>query len=56
MDFFVVALIIEGNLEMFSSLLGTWIPFMLIFVSTLLVGLYSFHRPQRHERHGARVH
>lgn len=37
-DFFVVALIISRSLEMFASLLGTWIPFALIFVSTYLTG------------------
>jgi hypothetical protein len=37
-DFFLVALIIERSFEMFASPLGTWIPFALIFVSTLLVG------------------
>lgn len=38
MDFFVVALLIEKSFEMFSSLLGTWIPFFLIFISTYLTG------------------
>jgi hypothetical protein len=38
-DFFVVALLINKSLVMFASLLGTWIPFGLIFVSTLLTGL-----------------
>ena len=38
MDFFVVALLINRSLEMFTSLLGTWIPFTLIFLSTYLVG------------------
>jgi|WetSurMetagenome_2_1015567.scaffolds.fasta_scaffold623193_1 hypothetical protein len=38
-DFFVVALIILNSLEMFSSILGTWIPFGLIFVSTYLGGV-----------------
>ncbi len=37
-DFFVVALIVSRSLEMFASLLGTWIPFALIFVSTYLTG------------------
>lgn len=40
-DFFVVALLIYGNLEMFRGLLGTWIPFALIFASTYLTGLFS---------------
>jgi hypothetical protein len=39
MDFFVVALLILGSLEMFASPLGTWIPFALIFLSTYLTGL-----------------
>ena len=38
-DFFVVGLLINGSLSMFSSLRGTWIPFALIFTSTLIVGL-----------------
>jgi hypothetical protein len=38
-DFFVVALLINRSLEMFASLLGTWIPFALIFASTYLTGL-----------------
>lgn len=38
-DFFVVALLINSSLEMFTSLLGTWIPFALIFLSTYLVGI-----------------
>ncbi len=38
-DFFVVALMINRSLEMFASLLGTWIPFVLIFTSVYLTGL-----------------
>ena len=38
MDFFVVALLINRSLDMFTSLLGTWIPFALIFTSTWLTG------------------
>jgi hypothetical protein len=37
-DFFVVALLILGSLEMFTSLLGTWIPFALIFSATYWTG------------------
>jgi len=39
MDFFVVALLIEGNLRMFGNVLGTWIPFILIFIATYYTGL-----------------
>lgn len=39
-DFFVVALLINRSLDMFRSLLGTWIPFALIFASTYLTGFY----------------
>ena len=38
MDFFVVAMLINRSFEMFTSLLGTWIPFALIFASTHLTG------------------
>lgn len=37
-DFFVVALLINKSLAMFTSLLGTWIPFVLIFLSSYLTG------------------
>ena len=38
-DFFVVALLINRSLDMFTSLLGTWIPFALITSSTYLTGV-----------------
>jgi len=38
MDFFVVALLINQSLDMFSSVLGTWLPFSLIFLSTWITG------------------
>ena len=38
-DFFVFALLVNRSLAMFASLLGTWIPFALIFASTYLTGL-----------------
>jgi hypothetical protein len=41
LDFFVVALLILHSLDMFASLLGTWIPFALIFISTWLTGLFT---------------
>jgi hypothetical protein len=40
MDFFIVAVLINKSFEMFTSLLGTWIPFTLIFSSTYLTGKY----------------
>lgn len=40
MDFFVVAFAIMRSFEMFTSALGTWIPFVLIFLSTYATGMY----------------
>ena len=37
---FLVALVIIQSLAMFASVLGTWIPFALIFASTYLTGWY----------------
>lgn len=39
MDVFVVAPLIERSFAMFESILGTWLPFLLIFVSTWWTGL-----------------
>jgi hypothetical protein len=36
----VVAPLFERSFAMFASVLGTWIPFALIFLSTYLVGWY----------------
>jgi hypothetical protein len=44
MDFFVVAMLINRSFEMFTSLIGTWIPFALIFTSTYLTGLLTVNR------------
>ena len=38
MDVFLVAMFIEKSCEMFTSLLGTWIPFILIFLATCFTG------------------
>jgi hypothetical protein len=46
MDFFVVALLLNRSLEMFASLLGTWIPFALIFTATYVTGVYMGRKPQ----------
>ncbi len=48
MDVFVIALFVEKSFAMFTSLLGTWIPFSLIFLSTCLTGLLreKARRPQ----------
>ncbi len=40
MDVFVVALLVIKSFEMFASLIGTWIPFALIFLSTYLTARY----------------
>jgi hypothetical protein len=41
MDALLVAPIFEKSFAMFASLLGTWIPFTLIFVAIYLVGTIS---------------
>lgn len=38
MDFIVVALLINKSLAMFGNVLGTWIPFILIFISVYYTG------------------
>jgi len=40
MDAGLVAPVFEQSYEMFTSLIGTWIPFLLIFLSTYLTGKY----------------
>ena len=40
LDFFVVSLLINKNFDMFLSPIGTWIPFLLIFLSTFLTGSF----------------
>jgi multidrug transporter EmrE-like cation transporter len=40
LDFFLTATIILQDYAMFYSLIGTWIPFALIFTGALLVGYY----------------
>jgi hypothetical protein len=34
----LVAIVILGSLDMFTSVLGTWFPFSMIFASTYLTG------------------
>ena len=40
MDVFVVAMLIQHSFEMFTSFAGTWLPFILIFGSTYLTGVF----------------
>ena len=40
-DFFLVALLIQKSFVMFSSIIGTWIPFLSIFLSTYLAGIFT---------------
>jgi hypothetical protein len=40
MDAGLVAPVFEKSYKMFNSLLGTWIPFLLIFLSTYITGLF----------------
>jgi len=39
-DFIIVALLIERSFDMFGSLIGTWIPWAFLFLSTWLTGRY----------------
>ena len=41
MDAGLVAPVFEKSFEMFTSFLGTWLPFTLIFCSTLVTGLIA---------------
>jgi peptidoglycan biosynthesis protein MviN/MurJ (putative lipid II flippase) len=47
MDAFVIAIFVEKSFAMFASILGTWIPFALIFLSTWLVGTYTLQRKRQ---------
>ncbi len=38
LDIFLVAMIFEKSFAMFASVLGTWIPFALIFAATYVTG------------------
>ena len=38
-DFFIVALVVERSLVMFESIMGTWLPFLFIFLTVWLTGL-----------------
>lgn len=40
LDTFVVALLIERSFEMFGSILGTWLPFFLVFISSWWTGVF----------------
>ena len=46
LDLGVIAPFVEKSFAMFASLLGTWIPLGLIFLSTYVVGLLAT-RPRR---------
>lgn len=40
LEFFVSALLLQGDLHLFAGLLGAWIPFTLVFIASWLTGLY----------------
>ena len=40
MDAGLVAPVFEKNYDMFKSFLGTWLPFILIFLATYITGLF----------------
>ncbi len=45
LDFFVVALLIEKSFDMFRSVLGAWLPFLLVFLSSWLTGALVRRKP-----------
>lgn len=49
LDVIVIALLVERSFAMFRSVLGTWLPFALIFVATYLVGLVTVRRSRANE-------
>lgn len=49
MDLIVVATLIERSYEMFSSLIGTWIPFALMFLTTYATGSLVMSRKTEQE-------
>lgn len=49
MDAGLVAPVFEKSYEMFRSPMGTWIPFILIFLSTYLTGLLMERKEKNHE-------
>ena len=49
-DFFVVALIINKSLDMFRSVPGTWLPFLLIFGAAWVTGEVVTRRNKGRER------
>jgi hypothetical protein len=51
LDLFLVAPVFEKNYTMFTSALGTWIPFALIFAATYFTGRWSVVSPQNGARH-----
>ncbi len=40
LDFLVLSLLVERNLRLFTNVMGTWIPFLFIFLATFLTGLH----------------
>jgi hypothetical protein len=48
MDIFIVSMILEKNFAMFKSPIGTWIPFVLIFISVLFVGQRELNQKGAH--------
>ena len=53
LDVVIVALLIEQSFEMFTSILGVWIPQALIFSATWLTGFLTPRRPKSAGQSGA---
>lgn len=53
LDIFPVAIVFEKSFAMFQSFIGTWLPWILIFASTWVVGVFTTRRAQ-HDDDSAR--
>jgi hypothetical protein len=53
MDFFLVAMVIQKSYAMFGSLMGTWMPFAMIFISSWMTGR-SMKKPGYSRNRGAK--
>jgi len=57
LDAAIATPVFDRSYAMFSSILGTWLPFALIFTATCVVGIaVARHRPRKHADNGSAFH